>query len=119
MANDNYRLTERAKEYVSSYMENLRIIAKTFLVASAERGKDSAQAQLLRLKKLIERMDSNNFETQDKKFITETQAILIPSFEQALRSFNHGDWFIARQLIEDAIIDILTIESVTLGRQNV
>ncbi|MEO0093321.1 MAG: hypothetical protein ABIK93_05835 [candidate division WOR-3 bacterium] len=115
MDNGREKLTNRVKEYISKHMQELRTLSKSFLATSGEKEKESARAQLLRLRKLIERMDSNNFKAQDKKFISEAKEILLPSYEQALRSFNQGDWFMARQLVEDAIIDTLTIESVTLG----
>ncbi len=115
MNNGIEKLTPRVKEYVSKYMQELRAVSKSFLAASSGKEKDGARAQLLRLRKLLERIDSNNFNARDRKFILEAKEILMPSYEQALRSFNQGDWFIARQMVEDAIIDTLTIESVTLG----
>jgi|UniRef100_A0A7C6A8V8 hypothetical protein len=115
MNNEQERLTPRLKEYMTKYMQDLRAISKSFLNACAEKGKDSACAQLLRLRKLIERMDSNNFKAQDKKFISEAKAILLPTYEQAYKLLNQGDWFCARQLVEDAIVDTLTIESITSG----
>lgn len=117
MNNGTEKLTIRAKEYVSKYMHDLRDISKAFLEASAVQGKNESRAHLLRLRKLIERMDYYNFKARDRKFVLEAKEILQPSFEQAIKCFNQGDWFVARQVIEDAVIDTLTIESFTLGWQ--
>jgi hypothetical protein len=115
MNNNTERLSFRAKEYVSKYMQELRELSKSFLEACDGKGKNGARAQLFRLRRIIERMDSNNFKARDRKFVLEAKEILLPSYEQALKLFNQGDWVVARQKIEDAMVDTLTIESVTLG----
>ena len=115
MNNGSEKLTVRAKEYVSKYMHELRGISKSFLQTNEGDGKYGARAQLLRLRNLTDRMDSDNFNARDRKFVLEAKEILLPSYEQAIKYFNQGDWFVARQVIEDAMVDTLTIESVTLG----
>lgn len=115
MNNEREKLTPQVKEYVSKYMQELRAVSKSFLTEVDKNGKESARVLLLRLRKLIERMDSSNFNTSDRRFIRQAKDILLPSYQEALELLNQGDWFIARQLVEDAIVDTLTIESVTLG----
>jgi hypothetical protein len=113
--NASENITIRAKEYVSKYMQELRDVSKSFLEASAGQGKNGARGHLMRLRKLIDRMDYYNFKARDRKFVIEAKGILVPSFEQAIKYFNQGDWFDARQVIQDAMVDTLTIESFTSG----
>lgn len=115
MNNGPENITVRAKEYVSKYMHELRDVSKSFLEASAGQGKNGARGHLMRLRKLIERMDYYNFKAHDRKFVLEAKDILLPSFDQAIKCFNQGDWFVARQVIQDAMIDTLTIESFASG----
>jgi len=115
MNNGSENITVRAKEYVNKYMHELRDVSKSFLEASAGQGKNGARGHLIRLRKLIDRMDYYNFKARDRKFVLEAKDILLPSFEQAIKCFNQGDWFVARQVIQDAMIDTLTIESFTSG----
>jgi len=115
MNHDPERISSRAKDYISKYMQDLREVSKSFLRTFDGNGKDGARAQLLRLRKLIDRMDSYTFKPRERKFVLEAKEILLPTFEQALRSFNQGNWFLVRKSIEDAMVDTMTIERITTG----
>lgn len=115
MNHDPERISSRAKDYISKYMQDLREVSKSFLRTFDGNGKDGARAQLLRLRKLIDRMDSYTFKPRERKFVLEAKEILLPTFEQALRSFNQGNWFLVRKSIEDAMVDTMTIETITTG----
>jgi hypothetical protein len=109
------RISSRAKEYICKNMQDLRIVSRSFLKTCDGNGKDGARAQILRLRRIIERMDSYGFKPRDRRFVLQAKELLLPTFEQAFKSFNQGNWFLTRQSINDAIVDTMTIEKVTSG----
>ncbi|MDH5684056.1 MAG: hypothetical protein OEZ20_06305 [candidate division WOR-3 bacterium] len=116
MNNNPERLSSRTKQYVNKYMRQLRILSRSFIAACETDRKDSARAQLARLRRLADRMDGYNFKSHDRKFVLAVKGILLPAFEQALSSFNSGNWLVACKTIETAVTDTLTIENNTTIR---